>query len=194
MLMGKTIMSLLLIVGLIYSMKDCDVEKLPSVSNNAMKYMKIFAIINIIMAALMISDCIISENVVEGKVIKNGIETRVKYENYEDIIKKGSGRVFSEGEIVEIGLTKIFQEVFYVQSGTADKRINFAMEDFYSYIFLIIFFIMPILFLFDIEINSSMEKMAFFLLATANSIGGIISLVIFVKLTLVHILNVIERV
>jgi hypothetical protein len=179
-----------LIFIFVINIKKKIAPELPKIITSISKYA---AIICIVIAITMIADLIIPTNIIETSVLKNSNSTTVSFGIYRENMNQPAYEILRNGEKVKIKVSTIYSEIKEIILVERNNRVlSFPTVDDYAFIFMLVVFMTPILLFLKKSYQSSAGKFFHFVLNIIPLIMGIASILIIIKLLLVHVFHTIS--
>lgn len=176
---------------ILVSSKDAEMKGKLIFPPKLIAFIKIVAVMNVLVGIVMISDVMMPKNMYEGVVIH---DDGLVYVEAVQIVQIRDASLFSDGEQVMFGETKIFQEIETVMSNDSSRVQRFAFIDFYPYLGFIVFYVLSTVMFINVKQNAKKMKFPVFLNGIIILVFGVINVLIGSKVFMVHVLHIIDSV
>lgn len=172
------------------------IEMKKEITDKVMKATMFLILINMAMGLLMISDMFMDRVEYPGTISIRDNSVYVQSEHYKNVegVAIKNENLFTDGQEIIIGETKIFQEVESIRSLDGKISQNYAFPDFYPYLGMIMAYILSGILVYVKRLESLRQEFVTLLAVITTWVLAVIGVLIMAKVFMVHILHLVDRV
>ena len=155
---------------------------------------KISAILCLVIVLTMVADLMLTKNILKTQVNKVENSRTVHFGIYEEELNKTAYSTLKNNENVEIQVSKVYDEIkkITILDGI-NEVLYFPTADNYAFLFMMVIFSLPSLIFIKNISTTLINKFVFFYLNIISLVMGFVGLLLIIKLLLVHVLHLVER-
>ncbi|MBB6713135.1 hypothetical protein [Clostridium gasigenes] len=156
---------------------------------------KITAILCLVLALTMIADIILPKDTFEVQVIKSGNSNTVDFGIYSEDLNEVAYNTLKDNEKVKIEVSKIYDEIKEISLIERNNEVlTFPTVDNYAFLFMIVLFLLPSYILIRNIFTKLTNDFVYYILSILSLVLGSVGIILIIKLFLVHVLHIVERV
>lgn len=155
---------------------------------------KITALLCLVIALTMIADILLPKDTLEVQVIKSGNSNTVDFGIYSEELNEVAYNTLKDNENVKIEVSQIYDEIKEISLiERSNEVLTFPTVDNYAFLFMIVLFLLPIFIFVKNIFPKIINEFVYYLLNISSLVLGFVGIILIIKLFLVHVLHIIER-